>query len=287
MGNSNQQSGQSARGGLANLLHDSFCCGLLLVDVAGKLELVSPEAAAALGIVNDLQGVNYHELPGGIAAVLDQVRSTGESLQNFRAQLQTQTSDLAWLSISVIPISENRPPALAVLLKYVTTAGKLEPDLRHLDRLATLGALAASSAHEVKNALVAVRTFIDLLLEKNQDAELAGIVRSEMGRIGSIISRMLVLAGPTQGEFTRLCINEVLERLPPALGEFTVVLDIGRTTDISVPEPSSEEFIVQEFGRITALGGLSRRRVINQLARAHGLPPNQVYETIERAKKLG
>jgi signal transduction histidine kinase len=111
-----------------------------------------------------------------------------------------------------MPFSEAEPPALAVMLKYVTTAGKLEPDLRHLDRLATLGTLAASSAHEVKNALVAVRTFIDLLLEKNQDAELAGIVRSEMGRIGTIISRMLKLAAATQGEFTNLYINEVLER---------------------------------------------------------------------------
>lgn len=212
MGNLNLQPGQRARGGLANLLQDCFCCGQLLVDEAGNLQLVSTEAAQALGIVNDLHGAHYRELPGGIASVLDQVRGTGESVRNFRVQLQTRECDLAWLSVSVTPCSDTKPPALAVLLKYVGTAGKLEPDLRHLDRLATLGTLAASSAHEVKNALVAVTTFIDLLLEKNQDAELAGIVRSEMSRIGSIISRMLKLAGPTQGEFTRLRIDEVLER---------------------------------------------------------------------------
>ena len=212
MGNSNQQPGQRARGGLANLLQDCLCCGLLLVDEHGKLLLVSPEASRALGIVEDLHGAHYRQLPGGIVSVLDQVRGTGEAVRNFRAQLQTRECDLAWLSLSVIPFSDAKPPALAVLLKCVATTGILEPDLRHLDRLATLGTLAASSAHEVKNALVAVTTFIDLLLEKNQDVELAGIVRSEMGRIGSIISRMLKLAGPTQGEFTKLRIDEVLER---------------------------------------------------------------------------
>lgn len=212
MGNSNQQPGQRAGGGLATLLQDCFCCGLLLVDEAGKLQLVSAEACQALGIANDLQGAHYRELPDGIASVLDQVRGTGETVRNLRVQLQTRESDLVWLSISVISFSDGKPPALAVLLKYVATAGKLEPDLRHLDRLATLGTMAASSAHEVKNALVAVTTFIDLLIEKNQDAELAGIVRSEMGRIGSIIGRMLKLAGPIQGEFTRLRINEVVER---------------------------------------------------------------------------
>jgi 16S rRNA (cytidine1402-2'-O)-methyltransferase len=88
-------------------------------------------------------------------------------------------------------------------------------------------------------------------------------------------------------EFVRGPISDVLERLPPPLGEFTVVLDIGLTTEITGPEAPSDAVIAQEFGRITALGGLSRRRIINQLARAYGLPPNQVYETIERTKKSG
>jgi 16S rRNA (cytidine1402-2'-O)-methyltransferase len=88
-------------------------------------------------------------------------------------------------------------------------------------------------------------------------------------------------------EFVRGPINDVLERLPSPLGEFTVVLDIGLITENAAVEAPSDEAIVLEFGRITAVGGLSRRRVINQLARTYGLPPNQVYETIERAKKLG
>jgi 16S rRNA (cytidine1402-2'-O)-methyltransferase len=87
-------------------------------------------------------------------------------------------------------------------------------------------------------------------------------------------------------EFIRGPISDVLERLPVPLGEFTIVIDIGLTTDNEMAGPPSDAFIVAEFGRITAIGGLSRRRVINQLARTHGLPPNQVYETIERAKKL-
>ena len=116
-------------------------------------------------------------------------------------------------------------------------------------------------------------------------------IKETLGQIARIVGNRQVSVAreltKAHEEFVRGPIDEVLERLPPALGEFTVVLDIGRITDIVVSEPSSEALIVQEFGRITALGGLSRRRVINQLARAYGLPPNQVYETIERAKKLG
>ena len=61
--------------------------------------------------------------------------------------------------------------------------GKLDEEkLRRLHRLASVGTLSASLAHEIRNALVAGKTFIDLLLEKHQDAELAGIVRREMGQ---------------------------------------------------------------------------------------------------------
>ena len=44
--------------------------------------------------------------------------------------------------------------------------------MQRLDRLANLGMLSAGMAHEIKNGMVAIKTFVDLLLEKNQDAEL-------------------------------------------------------------------------------------------------------------------
>jgi 16S rRNA (cytidine1402-2'-O)-methyltransferase len=87
-------------------------------------------------------------------------------------------------------------------------------------------------------------------------------------------------------EFVRGPINDVLKRLPSALGEFTVVIDMSIKTE-DAPELPTNEVIVREYGRMTSEKGLSRRRVINQLARIYGIPPNQVYETIERSKKLG
>src|SRR5665213_2950663 len=41
--------------------------------------------------------------------------------------------------------------------------------MQRLDRLANLGMLSAGMAHEIKNGMVAIKTFVDLLLEKNQD----------------------------------------------------------------------------------------------------------------------
>src|SRR5271167_4867962 len=68
--------------------------------------------------------------------------------------------------------------------------------MQRLERLANLGVLSAGLAHEIKNGMVAIQTFVDLLLEKNQDAELGDIVRHELQRINAILSHMLQAGTP-------------------------------------------------------------------------------------------
>src|SRR5262249_52963525 len=92
-----------------------------------------------------------------------------------------------------------------------SSASHLEEYIERLNRLASLGTLAASMAHEIKNALVAGKTFIDLLLEKNQDAELAEVVRRELGRIDNMVSRMLRFSRPGEFKSRKVHLHEILE----------------------------------------------------------------------------
>ena len=54
-----------------------------------------------------------------------------------------------------------------------------QENLRRLDRLANLGLVSAGIAHEIKNGLVPVKTYVEILLEKGADAEMAEMVRRE------------------------------------------------------------------------------------------------------------
>lgn len=83
--------------------------------------------------------------------------------------------------------------------------------LSRLERLASVGVMAAGVAHEIKNAMVAIRTFVDLLLANNKDAELAEIVKREMLRIDGMVSQMLRFATNQKPQRTELQINQVLE----------------------------------------------------------------------------
>lgn len=109
--------------------------------------------------------------------------------------------------------------------------------MQRLDRLANLGLLSAGLAHEIKNGMVAIQTFVDLLLEKNPDVELGGVVRHELRRINTIVSQMLRLAAPGNAVHKTVRVHEVLDHslrlLEPHIGGKLITLQrhFGAGTD--------------------------------------------------------
>ena len=69
-------------------------------------------------------------------------------------------------------------------------------------------------------------------------------------------------------------------------GELTVVVDIGHKPDNSHRESASDADMASELRHITEEMKISKRRAIQRLAKKHGRRPNEVYEAVERARKL-
>lgn len=107
----------------------------------------------------------------------------------------------------------NRPDTVGAQARAaLNTSGGVEVDFnfQRLNRLATLGALSATAAHEIKNAMVPVRTFIDLLLEEKPDSELGAIVRRELQRINLLLGQMLKLAAPAPPQLLPVSLHVVI-----------------------------------------------------------------------------
>ena len=88
-------------------------------------------------------------------------------------------------------------------------------------------------------------------------------------------------------ELVRGPISVVLGRLPAPRGEFTVVVDIGRSTNEAHRDLPDITQIAHEFGSMTANDRSSRRAAIKLLAKRYGVSANRVYEAIEQDKKSG
>ena len=67
-------------------------------------------------------------------------------------------------------------------------------------------------------------------------------------------------------------------------GEFTIVVNVGRKTE-SRAALVDEGTLSVEFGEMTQDNVSSKRSAVAALARRHGLPPNEVYDIVERVKK--
>lgn len=81
---------------------------------------------------------------------------------------------------------------------------RIDTDLRRLDRLAAVGRLAAETAHEVRNALTAVKTLLQLLPTRGDDPELRGpflaLASEEVDRTERLLDALLAQARGDSGD---------------------------------------------------------------------------------------
>jgi two-component system, NtrC family, sensor kinase len=94
---------------------------------------------------------------------------------------------------------------------------KTKSRMQRADRLASLGTLTAGLAHEIRNPLVAVKTFLQLLPEKYDDDEFRNyflsVASGEVDRISSLVTELLDFARPSEPQLREENINEILDKM--------------------------------------------------------------------------
>ncbi|MEW6297709.1 MAG: ATP-binding protein [Thermodesulfobacteriota bacterium] len=89
--------------------------------------------------------------------------------------------------------------------------------LARSDRLAAIGTLAAGIAHEIRNPLVAVQTFVQLLPEQLDDAEFRStflqLANSELERISTLINDLMTFARPTPATVSEARLNDIVTQV--------------------------------------------------------------------------
>ncbi|HLP76069.1 MAG TPA: ATP-binding protein [Candidatus Paceibacterota bacterium] len=209
--NSPTDYGAGYQGTFENMLRANAAAGILTVDPQGNIGTLNAEAARILNLPPLNAPFIITHLPAPLQNVIRHVQRTGEATMN-RQILTAAGPDAEPVALIVNATRSTIDNASVIaVVKVDSWTEEIEHNLRRLDRLASVGMIAASMAHEIKNALVAVRTFTELLLEKNPDAELAGIVRREISRIDSIVSQMLRFSAPAQPTFSTVQLHKLLD----------------------------------------------------------------------------
>ena len=201
MGNGPQGGGDPVN--LADALLECIACGVIIVSPNDQVltfdscaELLTGLPAAAI------VGRSVDVFPAALRDVINGTLTAGRPLPDREVRWESGDGKARVLSVSselAQPAGAARP-AVLLKLQNVAQAREMAASLEHLERLANLGMLTADLAHEIKNALVAVRTSVDLALERSDD-EMARLVSREVARIDAVVRH--VLRDAAREEFKR------------------------------------------------------------------------------------
>jgi PAS domain S-box-containing protein len=200
---------------LAETLLKSIPPGIIAIDVDATVRWFNPPAERILG----LSGANALNKP--VEAVGNRLagllRETLESKTPLPPQQWIDNNTRRSLSVEARQIADKGSPLGAVaVIQDLTDQESLREKQALLDRATFWTDLAASMSHEIRNPLVAIKTFAQLLPERFDDAdfreEFNKIVVNEIDRLDKIITQINNFAHPPELVFKPIDVRSPVKK---------------------------------------------------------------------------
>lgn len=243
---------------LAETLLKSMPPGIVATDEEATIRWFNPTAEQILGVeASDVLNQPIEAVGGRLAAFL---RETLEARENLPARQWIDPNTRRSLSVETRRLVDQKNPLGAVAVVHDLTA---EDNLRQkqdlVDRAAFWTDLAASMSHEIRNPLVAIKTFAQLLPERFDDADFRKdfneIVVQEIDRLDKIITQINNFAHPTELVMkpvdVRSSVKKAIEMARGRLPKNGVAIDTTLANDL--PRVlGDEEALTEAFAHLVA-----------------------------------
>ena len=197
-------------------LLDGMRCGILAVDRDGRLEILNDVGATMLGIDVPEPGRPLGE------ALADFPEIARVMIDSFAMSHLPNRAELALgdgkrtigFTLSFIEGHAGEPRGVAMFFKDLARIEQREEQDRLKDRLAALGQMAASMAHEIRNPLASIDVTCTLLRRKlgpaHEGMEPLNKIAAEVRRLNATITSSLEFVRPLQLRLERGPLHRVL-----------------------------------------------------------------------------
>ncbi len=199
------------------ILLQNLTTGVIAADADGRITVFNNEAEQITGSKSkDLLDGSVEDLPASIRDLVQETLHSKERAENRELILESSEGVVVRASSSIFHGQQGEMLGVLVVLTDITALKRLELQIRRSDRLASLGTLSAGMAHEIKNPLVSIKTFAQLLPERYQDSDFretfSNLIGHEIDRIDTLVNQLLRFARPAKPVLKPMHIHAVLEK---------------------------------------------------------------------------
>ncbi len=183
--------------------------GLILAANRALSDLFGFEPAALVGMHYSAALGPWHESPAGRS-----FRSG--ATERFRRTMLRPDGAQVLQEIASFPLfdASGRPHQVVEVWEDITERVALQTQLVRAEKLAAIGQLAASIAHEVGNPLQAIQGFLALFLEQSPpetpNQRYLQLAEEEIERIVQVLARLRDLYRPRADVFSEVDLNELI-----------------------------------------------------------------------------
>ena len=206
------QEGDLVRGQIMNAMHPVVREGKTIgyiwaneftADIQAQISAMTRQVylTILLGLILGVGGVTY--LVGRLATDIERIKG---GLMNLKSDLAHQLPRLGG-EMGEISIAIND------MARSLAAKKRLEDQVQRAERLALAGELAAGLAHEIRNPMMAVKGFAQLLKEDitpAEQVEYADIINRETARMNRLIEELLTFARPPATDIRPVDVNGVV-----------------------------------------------------------------------------
>lgn len=209
---------------------DWIDAGLLVVTHDGKITTINQRA------LDWLPGHDRNEMIGvGFEAYFPEFLPFWKEreLSCLRRSMVISTQRGLVFGFKMTELPDNQ--GWMVLFSDITEVQRMEKQIKEMEKLASVGELAAGLAHEMKNPLAGIKTSLQLLLSDNLEKEfserLSRVILRDIDRLDFLLKDFLIFARPKAPEPSALDLAKELEHVLMPLRlrypEVAMSIDVG------------------------------------------------------------
>ncbi len=192
--------------------------GVVATDFLRTITLCNKAAERMTGTTAEaLRSQGISKLPDALREPLEATLGDGKPQTQLESALIDEAGRVIPVVCATSPLKDRAGTVLGAVIVFsdLSRLKDLEREKRRGERLAAFGALASGIAHEIKNPLVAIRTFAELLPERFTEEDFrkdfSVIVLKEIERIDELVGRLRGLAVPSHQSFRTVDVIEPIE----------------------------------------------------------------------------